>query len=65
MHVPAVLQRFTRFVPGFVGHMVTQRDHVPVLSARSCRAGGSVRRYMRPKRRAASRGAEMSSHRTP
>ena len=29
-HVPAELQRFTRCVPGFDGHMRTTRVHVPV-----------------------------------
>ena len=49
--VPPVLQRFTRLASDQDGHMVTQRDHVPVLSARLCGAGGSVQRYRRPKRR--------------
>ena len=53
-HVPAVVQRVTRFEPGFDGDMETVCGHVAVLSARSCRARGSVQRYRRKERRAAS-----------
>ena len=63
--VPLTLQRFTRFGSGLDGDMETACDRVVVQSARSCDVGDGRSRYMRPKRLAASRGAEMSSYQSP
>ena len=64
-HVPAVLQRVTRFEPGLFGHMVTTCDHVPILLARVWGAGGSRGRYTRVTVPTPSRSAEMSSYCAP
>ena len=63
--VPLTLERFTRFTSDLDGYMRTTRGYVPIQSARSCDVGDGRSRYMRPKRLAASRGAEMSSYQTP
>ena len=47
LHVPAVLQRFTRFASDLDDDMKTACDRVVVQSARACRGGGSRKRYTR------------------
>ena len=64
-HVPAVLQRVTRFEPGFDGDMETACDHVAILLARVWGAGGSRGRYTRVTVPTPSRIAEMSFYCTP
>ena len=64
-HVPAVPECFTRFDPGFDGRVVTLYAHPPVKTARLCGGGGSRGGYTRPERSAASRGADLSSYRSP
>ena len=64
-HVPAVLQRVTRFEPGLFGHMVTTCEHVPILSARVWGVGGRRGRYPRVTVPTPSRSAEMGFYSTP
>ena len=63
--VPLTLQRFTRVTSDLDDDTRTKRARVVVQSARSCDVGDGRSRYMRPKRLAASRGAEMSSYQSP
>ena len=63
--VPLTLERFTRFPSDLDEDIATTRGYVFVQSARSCGVGDGRSRYMRPKRLAASRGAEMSSYQSP
>ena len=64
-HVPAVLQRVTRFEPGLFGDTVTACERVPILSARVWGVGGRRGRYMRVTVRRPSRIAKMATYLTP
>ena len=63
--VPAVLQRFTRFVPRFDYDMETTCEHVVVQSPRSCRVGGSRGGPTRTNVWIASRACKKSSYQSP
>ena len=64
-HVPAVLQRVTRFEPGFDHDTKTMCDRVVVWSARVWGVGGRRGRYMRVTVRRPSRIAKMATYSTP
>ena len=64
-HVPAVLQRFTRFASGFDGSLETTRAQGPILSARSYDDAPRIWTDTRMNVETASRCSQKSSYRSP